>query len=115
MQFFARFSPVRAYRDLRLFLASREPYELGFLALAIAITGFVIYAFEKDSTVAPVYHRDIVYVQQWRADRTDADIRAQQKIDAPLKAKRIADEQAELEARRAQFRKVDDAMTRWGL
>lgn len=115
MQFFARFSPVRAYRDLRLFLASRETYELGFLALAITITGFLIYAFERDSTVPPVYHRDIIYVQQWRADRTDDEIRAQQKIDAPLKAKRLAEEKAEQEARRAQFKKVDDAMARWGM
>ena len=46
---FSRFSPVRAYRDLRLFLRGRQPYELGFLALAMLVTGFLIYAFSKDS------------------------------------------------------------------
>lgn len=115
MSYFGRFSPIRAYRDLRVFLGSREPHELGFLVLAMAITGFLIYAFEKDSTMAPEYRRDIVYVEQWRADRTDAEIRAQQKIDGPIKAKRVADEEAGIARRRAQFKKVDDAMNRWGL
>ncbi|WP_093667130.1 hypothetical protein [Sphingomonas gellani] len=115
MQFFARFSPLRAYRDLRMFLASRERYELGFFALAVAITGFVIFAFARDSSFPTEYRRDIVYVEQWRADRTDADIRAQQKIDAPIKEKRVAEQKAAQERNRAGFKKVDDAMTRWGL
>jgi hypothetical protein len=115
MTYLGRFSPVRAYRDLRSFLATRERHELGFLVLAMAITGFLIYAFEKDSSVPVEYHRDIVYVQQWDANRTDAEIRAQQKIDGPLKAKRLAEEEAARRAKQAQFKKVDDAMTKWGL
>lgn len=115
MSYLGRFSPVRAYLDLRQFLASREPRELGFLVLAMAITGFFIYAFEKDSNVPVEYHRDIVYVEQWPADRTDAAIRAQQKIDGPIKARQAAEQEARIARSRADFKKVDDAMNRWGL
>lgn len=115
MQFFSRMSPVRAYKDLRQFLAAREPYELGFLVLAMAITGFFVYAFAHDSRAEPTYKRNIVYVQQWPASRTDAEIRAQQRIDAPIKAarmKEIADAEAK---RRAEFKKLDDQLSGWGL
>lgn len=115
MGFFSRMSPVRAYKDLRLFLATRERYEFGFLVAAMAITGFLIYAFYKDSSVPAEYKRNIVYVQQWPADRTDAQIRAQQAIDAPIKAKRLAEEKAAREAKQAEFKRVDDQLTKWGL
>ncbi|MDP1028053.1 hypothetical protein Q5H91_12585 [Sphingomonas sp. KR1UV-12] len=115
MNFFGRMSPLRAYRDLRVFFAGREPYELWFLIAAMAITGFFIYAFAKDSAIEPAYKRDIVYVEQWKADRTDAQIRAQQAVDAPIKAKRLAEQKAAQEERQRGFKKLDDAMSRWGL
>ncbi|GGB38434.1 hypothetical protein GCM10011380_29810 [Sphingomonas metalli] len=115
MNFFGRMSPLRAYRDLRVFFAGREPYELWFLIAAMLITGFFIYAFAKDSSVEAPYKRDIVYVEQWRADRTDAEIRAQQAIDAPIKAKRLAEDKAAREKKQAEFKRMDDAMSRWGL
>ena len=108
-------SPLRAYRDLRVFLAGREPYELIFLVAAMAITTFFIYAFAKDSAVEPTYKRDIVYVEQWPESRTDAQIRAQQAIDAPIKAKRLAEDKAAREAKQASFKRLDDKLSRWGL
>lgn len=115
MNFFSRMSPVRAYKDLRFFLAGRQPYELGFLVLAMAITGFLIYGFYRDSNVAPTYKRDIIYVEQWAATRTDAEIRAQQAIDGPIKAKALAEQKAKQDKRRAEFKKLDDQLNRWGI
>ena len=115
MGFFGRFSPVRAYRDLRVFLAQRQPYELGFLALAMAITGFLIYAFAHDSYAEPVYRPDIVYVEQWPANRTDAEIVAQQKIDEPIRQQQLAEQRKLEEARRASFRRIDKQLESWGL
>ncbi len=115
MNFFGRMSPLRAYRDLRQFLAGREPYELVFLIAAMGITTFFIYAFAKDSAVEPTYKRDIVYVEQWPESRTDAQIRAQQAIDAPVKAKRLADDRAAREKKQAGFKRLDDSLSRWGL
>lgn len=115
MGFFSRMSPVRAYKDLRVFLATRQPYELGFLALAMLVTGFFVYAFAHDSYEEPAYKRNIVYVQQWTLDRTDAQIRAQQAIDGPIKAAQLK-AQAEREAKnRAAFKKLDDRLTKYGL
>ncbi|WP_203308989.1 MULTISPECIES: hypothetical protein [Sphingomonas] len=115
MQFFSRFSPVRAYKDLRLFLAGRERHELGFLAAAVAITGFFVYAFARNDYDIPPKPPQIIYVQQWTADRTDAQIRAQQAIDKVAQDKRIDEYNARVDKMRAQFKKADDAMNKWGL
>ncbi|WEK44470.1 MAG: hypothetical protein P0Y64_06650 [Candidatus Sphingomonas colombiensis] len=115
MQFLARMSPLRALRDLRLFLHQRQPHELGFLALAILITGFFIFAFVKDSSIEKVYKPNIIYVQQWRLDRTDAQIRAQQKIDQVKIDKEQAELAKEQAKTRAEFQRLDDKMKRWGL
>jgi len=115
MSFLSRFSPVRAYRDLRVFFADREPYELGFLVLAMVITGVFIWMFVRDSHVEPTYKPNIIYVQQWRMDRTDTQIRAQQVIDEADKQKRLAAEQAEREKTRAQFQKLDKQLSKWGI
>jgi hypothetical protein len=115
MRYFSRFSPVAAYRDLRFFLGSRRPHEMWFLAASLAVTGFLIYAFARDSYVEPVYRPQITYVQNWELTRTDAEIRAQQAIDEPIKQARLKREREAREAKQAAFKKVDDAMTRWGL
>ena len=112
---FSRFSPVRAYRDLRLFLRGRQPYELGFLALAMLVTGFLIYAFSKDSYAEREYRPNIVYVEQWPADRTDAQIEAQQKIVAPIKAKAVAEQKAREDAQRESFKRLDDKLKAMGI
>ena len=115
MSFFSRMSPIRAINDLRSYLVSRPPYEMGFLAAALLITGIFIYLFARNDIAPPPYKPDIIYVEQWRLDRTDAEIRAAQKIDQKVKAKRLAEEKAALEAKRQQFKKMDDALSRWGL
>lgn len=115
MDFFARMNPLRAVRDLRLFLMQRQPHELWFLLAAIVLTTLLIAGFAHDSTEPRPYKRDIVYVQQWRADRSDSEIRAQQAIDEPIKQKAIAEQRAREKALQAQFKKVDDRLNSWGL
>ncbi|MEG3163685.1 hypothetical protein U1701_03665 [Sphingomonas sp. PB2P19] len=115
MGFFSRFSPIAAYRDLRLFLSQRQPHELWFLIAALGVTSFLVYAFARDSGAEPEYKRNIVYVEQWSADRTDAEIIAQQKIDAPIKAKALAAQKAREDADRAAWKRMDDKMTAMGL
>ncbi|GAA3256680.1 hypothetical protein GCM10020258_16380 [Sphingomonas yabuuchiae] len=97
--------PVRAIRDLRLFLSQRQPYELVFLMIAVGITGFFIYAFARDDYVPVPYKPDIIYVEQWPADRTDVQIKAQQKIDYVKKKERLAEEKAAKEQRQAEFKR----------
>ncbi|MCC2980425.1 MULTISPECIES: hypothetical protein [unclassified Sphingomonas] len=115
MQFFARMSPFRAVRDLRLFLHQRQKHELIFLFISVMLTGLLLIGFAKDSKVEKVYKPEIVYVQQWRLDRTDAEIKAQQAIDAPIKQKMMDEQKRRQEELRESFRKVDDKLKRWGL
>jgi hypothetical protein len=114
MRYLARFSPLRAVRDLRMFLAQRKPYELWFMMLAIVITGLVLIAFVKDSSIAPEYKPDIIYVQQWSLDRTDAQIRAQQVIDQAEKDKATAAFKVRQEKRQAEFKRLDDKLKSYG-
>lgn len=115
MGFFARMSPFRAVRDLRLYLHQRQPYELAFLALAVVLTGLLIIGFAKDSRIEKVYRPQIVYVQQWTLDRTDDQIRAQQKIDQVERRAELAELRARQAKRQAEFKRIDDKLNQWGL
>ena len=115
MTFFARMSPLRAVRDLRVFLSQREPHELWFLVAAIVVTTLLIAGFVHDSKVEKVYRPDIMYVQQWRLDRTEEQILAQQKIDQVKKNAEMAAQKKREQDLQAQFKKLDDRMTKWGL
>lgn len=115
MPFFARFSPIHAIRDLRLFLSHRQPYELGFLALALVVTVAIIAGFVRDSHVPTPYKRNIVYVEQWRADRSAAQIAAQQKIDQVVKHKQQAELDALQKQRQAEFKRLDDKLKAMGI
>ena len=116
MSLIARFSPLRAVHDLRRFLAQREKYELGFFALSIAITGIVLFAFLRDTNdIKAPYRPTIIYVQQWPLSRTDAQIRAQQKIDQYDKDKRLAEEKAQRAQLQAQYKRLDDKLKAMGL
>lgn len=116
MSFLGRFSPFAAIRDLRRFLAARGKHELIFGFLAVAVTATLIIGFVLDSKdLTKPWERDIMYVQDWPLDRSLEQIRAQQKID--MEKRKI--EEAKLEKlqreRQAEFKKIDDALTRLGI
>lgn len=115
MSYFGRFSPLGAWRDLRQFLATRERFEFGFLALAIAITGAFVFVFLHDSPVEVPYKRDVQYVQSWRLDRTDAQIKAQQVIDEVARKQRVAEQEADKARSRAEFGRLDKALSNMGI
>ncbi|PZQ61897.1 MAG: hypothetical protein DI544_04600 [Sphingomonas taxi] len=114
-RFLARVSPVRATRDLRFFLQTRERYEWSFFALAIAVTTVVMWAFFYDSYAEKEYRPNIIYFQQWKLDRTDAEIIAQQKIDKPIRDAEIAAQRAREEKLRAGFKRLDDKLDAMGI
>ena len=93
-----------SFSDLRTFVTTRERRDVLFAAIAVGITAFVIFAFWHDSRVEPT--QEIIFVQNWPANRTDAEIIADQKKD------RIARDRAEAD-RRASFQKVQKATAGW--
>lgn len=115
MSFFSRLSPIRAYLDLRAFLLQRQKHELVFLVLSLVATAIVIGVLIKDSQVEMPYRPDIIYVQQWRLDRTEAEILAQQKVDQAAKEKLMAELEKKRAAKQAEFKRFDDKLTAMGL
>lgn len=116
MSMFSRFSPLRAVRDLRAFLKSRKPHEVGFMALSVAITWTVILVFSRDTNITPDYvEPDIIYVQSYAENRTEAEIVTQQKVDLPKEqARKKAVEDAQRK-RQQEFKKLDDKLRSWGI
>lgn len=109
-------SPRVAWRDAVTFMRQRRPHQIVFLALAIAIPILVFLAFINEFNRTPEWHPpEVMYVQQWSADRTRAEIAAQQARDLPAelaKKKQLEQWQAE---RRAQFKRARDALRKVGI
>lgn len=100
-------SPRAFWTDLRTFVLSQERHKLVFAAISIGITSLIVTAFIVESRYGILPGPSTIYAADWSADRTDAQIVAQQKIDQ----KALHAAKAE---RRRQFKKVDDAMARMG-
>ncbi|MGY4394967.1 hypothetical protein ACVWZA_000128 [Sphingomonas sp. UYAg733] len=115
MKVLRHFNIFRAFTDLRGFLRERRPHELGFLLLSVALFGTILVGFTIDSHEERVYQPNIIYVQQWPASRTDAEIRAQQKIDGPIEAKRRADEEAQRVKTQQEFKRLNDKLEKIGI
>lgn len=115
MALLRRLSPYHAIRDLRAFLIERRPHELAFFALSIVLTGLLIAGFVVDSRVERPYRRNILYVQSWPATRSDAEIRAQQKIDGVEQTRREAEFKRRQLERQASFKRLDDKLKAMGL
>ena len=101
MSRFSSFNVVAAVRDLLGFLRMRQRHEFAAALIAVAVTGWVLYAFDQDSYMERAPR--IVYVESWPATRTDAQIEAEQKVDAAAKKKA-------LDARTAEYRKLADSL-----
>ena len=114
MNFLRTISPIRAYRDLRQFLATRKTYELVFLVLSIIVTWTIMFAIANNSEVKKEYRPNIVYVQQWSANRTDADIIAQQKIDGPKEKAAIEEARKQDAETQAAYKRLDDKLKKYG-
>lgn len=102
---------IASFRDLGLFLRTRTRADYVIALIAAAITLFVVFAFYHDSHF--VAQPQIVYVQNWRADRTDAEIIAEQKKERPAREKALAEQQKALAERQREFKEVQKATSFW--
>ena len=82
MSFFPRpVGPREALRDLAAFMRHRSREQVIGGALAILVTAIIVIEFLVDSKTGMSPPREIVYVDSWSANRTDAEIQADQKKD----------------------------------
>jgi hypothetical protein len=93
-------SPRAALADFRAFLRHREREHWIGGALAVLVTIIIIIEFLVDSKINTAPPPTIIYTEQWRADRTDAQIIADQK-------KQHAEKKAAQEERLRQFQKLE--------
>ncbi len=80
-----------------------------FAALSFALPAFIFWAMAREAKIDEEWTPPtIVYVEQWPASRTAAEVRAQQAKDFPaeLAAKKARDDAAE--AKRQAYRRVAD-------
>ncbi len=94
-------SPRRALADLRSVLARRGRSQWIAGGLAIGLPALIVAGFVADAntnTTPP--RRQLIYAESWRADRSDAEIVAQQKIDQAAKERRAAE-------RRQEYRRLE--------
>ncbi|MGI4733479.1 MAG: hypothetical protein ACRYFW_17300 [Janthinobacterium lividum] len=115
MAFLTFLSPRRAVLDLSDFLSRRRPHQFVFATAAVAFTGLALFEIAHDAHYVSAYHRNIIYVQQWRADRSEAAILAQQKVDQAADDKRQAEIDRALAKRQAEFKRVDDSLKKYGI
>ena len=116
MRFLDSLSPIRAWRDLRKYVVTRRPHQIGFMGLSLVLTYTMILGTLDVARIPPKpYEREIIYVQQWRADRSDAEIVAQQKIDG-VEQTRQEKELKRLQAeRQVQLKRLEETMKSYGI
>lgn len=112
--FLGRFNPFRAVLDLRRYLGSRRKHEILVLFGSLMLCILIVAGFAAGSSVGPVWKRPtIIYVQSWRADRTDAEIIAQQKVDEEKKKIQDAKEKKFEDEKKAAFKRLNDKLSPW--
>jgi len=91
--------PRAALRDLTAFMRQRGREQLIGAALAVLVTIIIVIIFLVDSKINTAPPPQIVYVENYGPDRTDADIMRDQK-------KASEDRKKAEEARRKEFEKL---------
>lgn len=74
-------SPSAAFADLRAFMRQRSREQKLGAALSLLVTAIIVIVFFVDSKINTAPPPYIVYVENWPAKRTNAEIVAQQKKD----------------------------------
>jgi hypothetical protein len=95
--------PRAALRDLTAFLRQRSREQVIAASLAVLITVIIVIIFFVDSKINTAPPAQIVYVENYGPDRTDADIIADQK--------KASEERRKAEAeKRKQFQELEERL-----
>lgn len=93
-------SPSAAFRDLAAFMRQRSREQVIGASLALLVTGIIVIEFVVDAKMGTAPPAQVIEVQLYPANRTDAEIIADQKKD--MAAKEAADKE-----RQRQFQKLE--------
>jgi hypothetical protein len=96
-------SPRAAFADLRAFMRQRSREQVIGACLAFLVTAIIVIEFIVDAKIGTAPPPQVTYVELYPANRTDADIVADQKKD------QAAREAAQKERQR-QFQKLENQL-----
>ena len=96
-------SPRAAFADLRNFMRQRSREQVIGASLALLATAIIVIEFLVDSKINTAPPPQIIYVEQWNENRTDAEIIADQKKDQ-------AEREAAIKERQRQFQKLENQL-----
>ncbi len=89
--------PREALRDLAAFMRQRSREQFIGAALALLVTAIILIEFLVASKIGTAPPAQIVYVESWNANRTDAEIIADQKKDQAKKRAAQAEKQRQFQ------------------
>jgi len=101
-------TPKALIADLKLFASQRSRYQWAGMAVAIVMPVLIIAGFWHDASHGIQPGPQLIYAESWPASRTDAEIKAQQKIDQ-------ARREAALKERQRQYQKLDRELKKVGI
>lgn len=91
-------SPKSALGDLWGYFRQQRPHKWPLLGLSAAMTWVIVWAFVVDANTNTMPTRNkIIYVQSWDANRSDAAIILQQKIDLARREAALQKKQKEMQ------------------
>ena len=96
-------SPRAALADLRTYWSHRNRDHIIGASLAVLVTVIILILFFVDSKINTTPQRTVQYVDSWPADRSDAEIVAQQKKDQ-------ADYERRVKERQDEFKKLEKTL-----
>jgi len=90
-------APKALLADLKAFARERSRHQWVAAALAILMPVVILVGFYYDSRTNIAPGEQLIYVESWSANRTDAEIVAQQKADQERKEKLKAERQRQFQ------------------
>ena len=100
--------PSVLWSDLRAFWRDRPRHQWVAAALSVSIPIGIVFSFYLDSYTNILPRETITYVESWPANRSDEQIKAEQKIDQAARDKARKE-------RQEQFKRLDEKLERLGI
>jgi len=101
-------SPRALLADMRAFAANRGRHHWVAAGLAVLIPAALVILFYVDGKTNMTLKPQVIYAQSWSADRTDAQIKADQVIHQKQR-------EAKQKERQRQYQKVENSLKKIGL
>ena len=95
--------PSAAFRDLAAFMRQRSREPMIGASLALLATIIIVILFFVDSKINTAPPPQLIYAESWNANRTDAEIVAQQKKDQAARHAALAEKQRQYQKLEKRF------------